>query len=136
MAGELNPLAIAVKGAGEADLNREATKKNILNRRSQSSQRGIAATKFIEQEVTELTENLSPLAPVQLSVSRGRDALSGALAQRAGPGANPRGKTRIGTSVVQRSREQEYGLEAATQKPDFWPLHQRGITPGEFRKKT
>src|SRR5260221_2146546 len=43
----------------------------------------------------------SPLAPVQLSLSRGRDALSGALAQRAGPGANPRGKTRIGTSVVQ-----------------------------------
>jgi hypothetical protein len=28
-----------------------------------------------------------PLAPVQLSLSRGRDALSGVLAQRAGPGA-------------------------------------------------
>ena len=41
------------------------------------------------------------LAPVQLSLSRGRDALSGALAQRAGPGANPRGKTRFLASVVQ-----------------------------------
>jgi hypothetical protein len=36
-----------------------------------------------------------PLAPVQLSLSRGRDALNGALAQRAGPGANPRGKARF-----------------------------------------
>jgi len=34
-------------------------------------------------------------------LSRGRDALSGALAQRAGPGANPRGKTRFLASVVQ-----------------------------------
>src|SRR5258708_36025186 len=41
------------------------------------------------------------LAPVQLSLSRGHDALSGALAQRAGPGANPRGKTRFLASVVQ-----------------------------------
>src|SRR5260221_2236979 len=35
--------------------------KDELNRRPQSSQRGIAATKFIEQEVTELTENLCSL---------------------------------------------------------------------------
>src|SRR6266478_10138031 len=45
-----------------------------------------------------------PLAPVQLSLSRGRDPLSGALAQRTGPGANPCGKTRFLASVVQRSQ--------------------------------
>jgi hypothetical protein len=43
-----------------------------------------------------------PLAPVQLSLSRGRDALNSVLAQRAGLGANPRGKTRFLASVVQR----------------------------------
>ena len=38
----------------------------------------MAATKLIELEPTERTENplLSPLAPVQLSLSRGRHALS------------------------------------------------------------
>jgi hypothetical protein len=72
MAGELNSLATDVKGQGEDDLNREATKKTILNRRSQSSQ---------------------------------------------------------------RSREQEYGLEAASYKSDFWVPHQRAVTPGEFRKR-
>jgi len=40
MAGELNSLATADKGAGEDELNTKAAKKNILNRRSQSSQRG------------------------------------------------------------------------------------------------
>ncbi len=41
----------------------------------------------MEREPTERTENplFSPLAPVQLSLSRGRHALSGALQQRAGP---------------------------------------------------
>src|SRR5467141_1997126 len=39
MAGELNSLTTDVKGAGEDDLNTKAAKKNILNRRSQSSQR-------------------------------------------------------------------------------------------------
>ena len=45
-----------------------------------------------------------PLAPVQLSFEPGRDAVSGALAQRAGPGANPRGKTRFLASVVPRKQ--------------------------------
>jgi len=41
----------------------------------------------MEREPTERTENplFSPLAPVQVSLSRGRHALSGALQQRAGP---------------------------------------------------
>jgi hypothetical protein len=73
MAGELNSLATDVKGQREDDLNREATKKNILNRRSQSSQ---------------------------------------------------------------RSREQEYGLEAASYKSDFWLLHQRAVNPRRVQKKT
>jgi hypothetical protein len=71
MAGELNSLATDVKGQGEDDLNREATKKNILNRRSQSSQ---------------------------------------------------------------RSREQEYGLEAASYKSDFWVPHQRASPPKSSEK--
>src|SRR6266478_9401605 len=46
-----------------------------------------------------------PLAPVQLSLSRGRDALKRALAQRAGPGANPRGKNKISSQCSTEETE-------------------------------
>jgi len=55
-------------------------------------------------------EPLFPLlAPVQLALRRGRDALSGALAQDAGPGTNPRGKNKISSlaRVVERSARNE-----------------------------
>jgi hypothetical protein len=45
-----------------------------------------AGQTFLGKEVTEITEKplFPPLAPVQVSLSRGRDALSGPLAQHAG----------------------------------------------------
>ena len=46
-------------------------------RQTHFTQRSVAATKLIEREPTERTENplFSPLAPVQLILSRGRHAV-------------------------------------------------------------